>query len=101
MARGTISKFRPCLPLEAEARQLAERLVDPEGRGPPLWLREGEDDSRAVSLRRLRDRSSSQGPTVASPSRSICDDTDLVTNLATKQKATRLGGFDFAAKSSI
>ena len=30
-----------------------------------------------------------------------CDDTDLVTNLVTKQKATRLGGFRFAANSLI
>ena len=31
VARGTISKFQPCLPLEAERRLLAERLVDQKG----------------------------------------------------------------------
>lgn len=31
MARGTISKFQPCLPAEAERRLLVERLVDQKG----------------------------------------------------------------------
>src|SRR5262249_55864971 len=31
MARGMLSKFQPCLPLEAEDRLLAERLLDLAG----------------------------------------------------------------------
>jgi ATP-dependent Lhr-like helicase len=31
MARGTVSKFQPCLPEAAEDRLLAERLLDAEG----------------------------------------------------------------------
>jgi ATP-dependent Lhr-like helicase len=31
MARGTVSKFQPCLPVEAEDRLLAERLLDLSG----------------------------------------------------------------------
>lgn len=41
----------------------------------------------------MRDQPSSRGPTITSPSRPIGDDTDLVANLATKQKATWSGGF--------
>jgi hypothetical protein len=31
MARGTLSKFQPCLPADAENRLLSERLVDETG----------------------------------------------------------------------